>query len=116
VGIAGRGWPKAIQNKKESAVRAPIIAPFSVAISVPIPRVKTPNSGPPITPKMVKPAYEEEKFWMTKRIKRERYDNNNKGTMRNSFHSINFLLSNLLATRRPIIVPEMPERWKSYRT
>jgi hypothetical protein len=62
VGGMGRGWPKAIQNKKESAVRAPVIAPPSVAISVPMPRVKTPNSGPPTTPKMVKPACGQEKL------------------------------------------------------
>lgn len=55
-GGIGRGWPKATQNKNASAVRAPVIAPPSVANSVPMPSVKIPNKGPPTTPKIVKPA------------------------------------------------------------
>jgi len=123
VGGMGRGWPKAIQNKKESAVRAPVIAPFSVATSVPMPRVKTPNSGPPTTPKMVKPACEQEKLWISTGANLERYNNNNnRGIMirRNSLRSINFTpfrgFSNLLAIPRPIIGPGMPERWRWCRT
>lgn len=55
-GGIGRGWPKATQNKNASAVRLPVIAPPSVADSVLMPSVKTPNSGPPTTPKIVNPA------------------------------------------------------------
>jgi hypothetical protein len=58
----GRGWPKATQNKNASAVRAPVIAPPSVANSVPMPSVKMPNKGPPTTPKIVKPACDKKNF------------------------------------------------------
>lgn len=57
MGGIGRGCPKAIQNENTSDVIAPIMAPLSVADSVPIPSVKTPNNGPPTTPKIVKPAF-----------------------------------------------------------
>lgn len=56
LGGIGRGWPNTIQNRNENAARAPVIAPPSVADSVPMPRVKTPNSGPPTTPKIVREA------------------------------------------------------------
>lgn len=58
IGGTGRGWPKTIQNKNNNAVRAPTIAPLSVADSVPMPSVKMPSSGPPTTPKIVKEAYD----------------------------------------------------------
>lgn len=57
-GGLGRGWPKAIQNKNASDVRHPIIVPPSVAVSVPMPSVKTPNIGPPTIPKIVKLVYD----------------------------------------------------------
>jgi len=44
-------------------VRAPIIAPLSVADSVPMPSVKTPNNGPPTTPKIVNEAYDKNLFY-----------------------------------------------------
>jgi len=49
-GDIGRGWPKAIQNKNASAVTTPVMAPLSVASSVPMPSVKMPNKGPPTIP------------------------------------------------------------------
>jgi len=54
----GRGWPQTIQNKNEIAVRTPVIAPYSVADSVPMPSVKIPNNGPLTTPKRVIPVYD----------------------------------------------------------
>lgn len=59
LGGIGRGWPNTIQNRSENAARAPVIAPVSVADSVPMPSVKMPNSGPPTTPKIVREACDE---------------------------------------------------------
>lgn len=56
VGI-GLGCPKATQNKNARDTVAPITDPVSEAVSVSIPRVKSPNNGPPTTPNIVRPAY-----------------------------------------------------------
>lgn len=57
VGGVGLGCPNAIQNKNIRDIIVPVTDPISVAVSVSIPSVKRPRSGPPTTPNIVKPAY-----------------------------------------------------------
>lgn len=57
VGGVGLGCPNAIQNKNIRDTIVAVTDPVSVAVSVSIPSVKRPRSGPPTTPNIVKPAY-----------------------------------------------------------
>lgn len=56
-GGVGLGCPNAIQNKNIRDIIVLVTDPVSVAVSVSIPSVKRPRSGPPTTPNIVKPAY-----------------------------------------------------------
>lgn len=57
VGGIGLGCPKATQNRKTNDAKAAVTDPVSVADSVSIPSVKSPKSGPPTTPNMVRLTY-----------------------------------------------------------
>lgn len=48
----GLGPPNPSQNENARLVRNPKIAPFSFAVSVSIPREKSPSIGPPTMPKI----------------------------------------------------------------